>query len=83
MPAGLPTETTRYRVERRIVAHEDAQALLQLGGGLVERLGRLDPHAHIVALRLGGEEEQRRGAGLEQVAILVEPLLENDRLILA
>ena len=65
------------------IAQEDAQALLQLRGGLIERLGRLDAGADVVALRLGGEEQQHRRARLEQVAVLLQALPANsDRLVM-
>src|ERR1700722_7544299 len=83
LAVALGLETARHRIERRLVAHEHAQAFLQLLGRLLERLGRLDARTHVVALRLGGEEEEQGGAGLEKIAILLEALLEDDRLVVA
>ena len=86
-PSPLPSTPAagrqRHRLERLVVAQEHAQALLQLGGRLIERLDRLDAGAHLVALRLGGEEQQHRAAGLEQVAVLLQAFGEHDRLVMA
>jgi len=67
-------------LDRRRVAQEHAQPLLQLGGGFVERLGILDAGAHVVALQFGGEREQQRPARLQDVAELRQPFGEHHRL---
>ena len=76
-------EPLRHALDRRFVAQEDAQALLHLRRRLIERLDRLDARAHFVALHFGGEEQQHRGARLEQVAILRQAFGEQHRLVVA
>ena len=50
------------------------------GGG--ERFGRDDARPHLVALQAPGKRDQHGRALFQEVAVLVEPLLEQDRLIL-
>src|SRR5262249_32619637 len=54
---------------------------LHLLGGRIERLGRLDARADLVALRFGGEEQEERGPGVEQVAILQQAFGKDHGLI--
>ena len=71
------------RFERRLIAQENAQPLLQLGCRPVQRIGGLDAGAHLVALRLGREKQQHRGAGLQDVAVLLQAFGEHDGLVVA
>jgi hypothetical protein len=43
-------EALRHGLERCPVAEKHAQAFLQIGGSTIERLNRLDPRSHFVAL---------------------------------
>ena len=83
LAVALGVEPLGHALERRAVAQEDAQALLQLGGGLLQRLDRLDARAHLVALQLRRQEQQHRRARLQQVAVLRQPLGEQHRLVMA
>src|SRR5262249_27663805 len=58
-----------------------AQALLHLLCGRIERLGRLYARPDLVALRFGSEEQQERGPGLEQVAVLQQAFGKDHRLV--
>src|SRR5262249_2067998 len=60
LAVALAVETLGHGVERKSVPQEDAQALLNLGGGGIERLDALDAGAHLVALRLRGHDQQDR-----------------------
>src|SRR5215207_7482938 len=66
--------------DRLFVAHEDAHALVVRQDRLVEGVGRLDAGAHLVAFEPGLEDEDESAAGLEEVAQLLQPLREDDRL---
>ena len=68
--------------ERARIAQKNAKPLLYFLRRLIEPLGRLDARAHLVALRLGGEKEEHRGARLQRVAILHEAFGKDHRLIL-
>src|SRR5439155_8384552 len=70
-------------VEWCVRTHEYAQSPLHLLGCPVEQFDRLDAGAYVVALKLRGEREQHRGAGLEQLAVLLQSLGEDHRLVLA
>src|SRR5258708_5133484 len=63
----LGVEALGDRLDRHLVAKKYTQAFLQLRGGLIERLGRLDAGADLVALRFGAEEQQHRRAGLQDI----------------
>ena len=76
-------EPLGHALDRGLAAQKDAQSLGELGGGLVERLDHPDARAHVVALHLGGERQQDRGARLEQIAKLRQPLGEQHRLVMA
>ena len=67
--------------ERRLVAHKHPETLLDLRGGLGERLDVDDPGAHILAFDRRLQRDQDVSALLKQVAELAQALLEQDRLI--
>ena len=75
-------EPPRHAFDRRVVAQEHAQALLHLCRRLIERLDRLNAGAYFVALHFGGEEQQHRGPGLQQIAILRQAFREQHRLVM-
>ena len=75
-------EPPRHAFDRRIVAQEHAQALLHFRRRLIERLGRLDAGAHLVALHFGGEKQKHRRAGLQQIAVLRQAFREQHRLVM-
>ena len=75
-------ETLGDAFNRRLVAQEHAQALLQLCGRRIERLDRLDARAHVVALQLRRQRQQHRRAGLQQIAELRQPFGEQHRFVM-
>ncbi|MDP1788860.1 MAG: hypothetical protein Q8K56_00895, partial [Rhodoglobus sp.] len=62
-------QALRHRFERRAIAEEHAQALVQIGGGGIERFGRLDAGADFVTLHFRRQHKQHRRARLQQVAV--------------
>src|SRR5216684_6675132 len=64
----LAVEPLGDGLDRRLIAQEYAQTFLQLRGSLIERLGRLDAGADLVALRFRAEEQEHRRAGLQDIA---------------
>src|SRR5262249_62042527 len=68
------------RLKRRAIAQKHAQALLQIGGGAVERIRRLDARTHLVPLHFRKQEKQHRIARFKQVAVFGEPFREDDSL---
>src|SRR5215831_6268680 len=75
-------ETFCHSVERSLVAHKDAQALLDLGGCAIERFDGLNAGPDLVALRLGSHLKQHRAARLQKVAVLLQPLGKDHGFIL-
>ena len=82
-PSPRALKAALDRSERRFVAHEHPQALVNLGGRVGQSLDIDDARAHVLALDGRLQRHQHVRALLEEVAELVQALLEQDRLVSA